>query len=200
MDHFYQKIEGWFDYPALYQRMVNNFQDGAHFVEVGAWVGKSSSFMAVEIANSGKQIKFDVVDTWAGADTHATDPEIVNGTLFDNFLKNIQPVKELLTPIRLASVEAAKLYQDNSLDFVMIDGAHDYENVTADIKAWLPKVKVGGILAGDDYAPWWPGVINAVNDLITPIEVTVDGSIKKVLPKRVSPSWIYKKQQFNNKG
>ena len=49
------------------------------------------------------------------------------------------------------SVEAAKDIPDESLDFVYIDGAHDYDNVKADIKAWAPKVKIGGIIAGDDF-------------------------------------------------
>jgi hypothetical protein len=42
---------------------------------------------------------------------------------------------------------------------------HDYENVKADILAWKPKVKPGGIMAGHDYGPHAPGVIKAVNEV-----------------------------------
>ena len=60
MEHFYHNIgEDWFSYPQLYKRIVDNSQDGAHIVEVGSWKGRSASFMAVEIINSNKKIKFD---------------------------------------------------------------------------------------------------------------------------------------------
>ena len=52
--------------------------------------------------------------------------------------------------LRNISTEAAKLFDDNSLDFVYIDGNHMYEYVMDDLKAWYPKIKSGGILAGDD--------------------------------------------------
>ena len=57
---------------------------------------------------------------------------------------------------------AAATYPDQSLDFVFLDADHDYESVKADIAAWLPKVKPGGILAGHDYMCGWPGVDRAV--------------------------------------
>jgi hypothetical protein len=70
MNHFYHTIHGWFDFEQVYSNMVNSHNDGAHFVEVGAFYGKSSAYMAVEIANSNKKIKFDVVDTWRGSPEH----------------------------------------------------------------------------------------------------------------------------------
>jgi uncharacterized Rossmann fold enzyme len=52
---------------------------------------------------------------------------------------------------RKTSKEAAKLIPDESLDFVFIDADHSYEGCKADIDAWLPKVKRGGLVAGHDY-------------------------------------------------
>lgn len=40
---------------------------------------------------------------------------------------------------------------DESLDFVYIDANHHYAEVVADIMAWYPKVRSGGIIAGHDY-------------------------------------------------
>lgn len=50
------------------------------------------------------------------------------------------------------SVEAAKTFLDESVDAVYIDANHKFEFVVEDIKAWLPKIRKGGILAGHDYA------------------------------------------------
>ena len=49
------------------------------------------------------------------------------------------------------SSDAAADLADNSLDFVYIDGNHDYDNVTADITLWSEKVRPGGIISGHDY-------------------------------------------------
>ena len=171
MNHFYENIAGWSNnLPELYSQMVAEVSDGAHFVEVGCWKGRSASFMAVEIVNSGKNIKFDCVDTWLGSPEadHQNDPYVVEGKLYEHFVDNLKPVEGYYTAIRLTSLEAADLYPDASLDFVLIDAAHDYDSVKADIAAWLPKVKPGGVLAGDDYG-WWAPVANAVNDSLTDI-------------------------------
>ena len=57
---------------------------------------------------------------------------------------------------------------DNSLDWVYIDGNHSYDNVLSDLNSILPKMKKDGIIAGDDYfnaiGKFGNDVINAVND------------------------------------
>lgn len=50
------------------------------------------------------------------------------------------------------SLEAAACIDDRSLNFVFIDGDHSHRAVSADIKAWAPKLKPGGLLCGHDYA------------------------------------------------
>lgn len=156
MEHFYKSIKGWFDYEAVFSQMVNEFDHGSHFVEIGAFYGQSTAYMAVEIANSNKNIKFDVVDTWRGSPEHQKDgwdyqEAMVNDTAFDIFTQNLKPAVGFYNPIKMNSVDAAKLYEDYSLDFVFIDAAHDYISVRNDIDAWLPKVKIGGYLCGHDY-------------------------------------------------
>ena len=163
MEHFYYLTEGenWFTYPQLYTQIVQAAPSKAHFVEVGVWKGRSAAFLAVEIINSGKTITLDLVDTWDGSIEHQPLQEDV----FEVFKKNIEPVMPYVNIRRMNSLSAASTYADGSLDFVFIDAAHDYDNVKADILAWMPKVKPGGYLAGHDY-PTWDGVTKAVNEII----------------------------------
>lgn len=165
MEHFYNNIQGWFTYPMLYSQTVQNASHDAHFVEIGTWLGRSAAFMAVEIINSGKNIKFDCIDTWRGSQEHNLISIAQQEELYIAFIKNIEPVKNNITAYRTYSTEGAKLYADNSLDFVFIDAAHDYDNVLLDINAWYPKVKSGGVIAGHDYHEHdWPGVYKAAHD------------------------------------
>jgi|APGre2960657404_1045060.scaffolds.fasta_scaffold01555_8 predicted O-methyltransferase YrrM len=165
MEHFYHNIgEDWFTYPIFYSSMVNEAIDGAHFVEVGSWKGRSAAYMAVEIHNSNKKIKFDCIDTWKGSVEHINDIFVKEDTLYSEFLKNIEPVKHIINPIRMLSLDACNLYADNSLDFVYIDASHEYEDIKNDILNWLPKVKNNGILAGHDFS--WDDVSKAVKEVL----------------------------------
>lgn len=171
MEHFYHTVPGWFgsEDAELYSLAVATAPDTAHFVEIGSWKGQSAAFMAVEIVNSGKRIQFDCVDTWLGSEEHlaggfAQDIDAINGQLYQAFEQNMRPVQEHYRALRMTSLEAAKLYPDQSLDFVFIDAAHDYDSVHADIQAWYPKVRSGGILSGDDLP--CPAVAEAIVDLL----------------------------------
>jgi predicted DNA-binding protein (MmcQ/YjbR family) len=64
--------------------------------------------------------------------------------------------------IRKLSLDAAKDFQDESLDFIFIDASHQYPAVLDDMKAWIPKVRKGGLVSGDDYGDKFPGVAKSV--------------------------------------
>lgn len=164
MKHIYQEIEGWFDFLNLYSFIVEKSPRNAKLVEVGSWLGKSSSYMAVEIANSNKSINFYCVDTWKGSSEHSDNEMIIKDELYNNFLQNIEPVKEYIKPIRLSSKEASKTFEDETLDFIFIDAGHSYEDVYEDLRYWFPKLKKGGFFAGHDYSHAWPGVVKAVQE------------------------------------
>lgn len=55
--------------------------------------------------------------------------------------------------LRSTSLEAATTFRDGELDFVYLDADHRYERVREDLHAWWPKIRAGGIFAGDDYGP-----------------------------------------------
>jgi len=164
MEHFYKTLgENWFTYPGLYSMVVDKFSSNSHFVEVGTWKGMSAAYMAVEIINSGKNIKFDCVDTWDFVPSQTEIPEHQFENLYETFLNNIEPVKHQIKPVKALSWDGANYYTDKSLDFIFIDAAHDYESVKKDINAWFPKLKKGGVIAGHDYT-WCDDVKKAVHE------------------------------------
>ena len=50
------------------------------------------------------------------------------------------------TLLRMNFDQALGLFENNSINLLHIDGAHDYESVKKDFDNWLPKVKKGGII------------------------------------------------------
>ena len=159
-DHFFQDIPGWFDFQDLYEDIVERVPDGGRIVEVGVWQGRSTAFLAVEIANSDKAIRLDVVDHFEGSpEIEHTKAKVPNQReLFEQY---IAPVRHLIRDVHaMKSWEASRLYAPGSVDFVMIDAAHDDQSVLRDLEAWWPIVKPGGILAGHDFD--WPGVQRAL--------------------------------------
>ena len=152
MDHFYKEVYGFAqnDLFALYKKAVEIFPSGSHFVEVGSFLGKSAVFMAVEIINSGKRIKFDCIDHWKGSEEHYDNENVDTENLYEKFLQNIEPVKGVINPVRTESVMASKLYKPNSLDFIFIDASHDERSVREDLTYWMPRLKEDGMIAGDD--------------------------------------------------
>ena len=160
----FNTIPGWFAYEGLYNRMVNNAKGGEVFVEVGSWLGKSSNHMATSIAKSKKNIDFTVVDTWKGTNDDELHQNIVGsygGDIYGEFVENTIMSDNFGTfkSIKDTSENASTQFQNDSIDFIMIDAGHDYTSVKADIKRWYHKVKPGGFITGDDY-----GVFKGVND------------------------------------
>jgi SAM-dependent methyltransferase len=137
-------------------------EDGSTIVEVGSWKGKSISYFVVESLNRGKTFNVNSVDTWVGAPEHQEHEVVKNDQLFELFLDNISPIKEHLNVIRKPSTEAAKTFEDGSLDFVFIDACHEYQDVKDDIESWIDKIKPGGVIAGHDYLH--PDVKQAVDE------------------------------------
>lgn len=154
----YDNIDGWFNFQNLYIDVLGKYQNGI-FVEVGAWEGKSAVFMADKIKRSGKNIKFYVIDIW---EPFWQSGKVEQGVSYESFLKNIEPVKEYITPIKGNSLEICNQFEDGSIDFIFLDSNHDYEHVKKEIALWLPKLKTGGIFAGHDYE--WGGVRQAVDE------------------------------------
>jgi hypothetical protein len=172
LDHYWRDLPGqqWFSGAEVFRRYVDSVTGPSVAVELGAWKGRSTSCMGVEIVNSGKPVTFYSVDHWQGSEGEEgcdLDADLRAGRLFDVFLQNIEPVASHVNVIRSDSADAALQFDDDTVDFLYIDASHTYGGIIRDLVAWLPKVKPGGLIAGDDWCFWEAGdypVRNAVRD------------------------------------
>ena len=74
------------------------------------------------------------------------------------------------TIIQDFSVEASKKFENHYFDWIFLDAYPDYRSVKTDLAHWLPKIKKGGYIVGDEFAfdklPHWDGVYTAVIEFI----------------------------------
>ncbi len=119
--------------------------------EVGVFKGE---FAKQILKRQPKQLV--LVDSWchrSGVDK-SQDGANVSNEEFEKILQQVLKDFGSFSSVQIChnpSLVVANCYDDWHFDFVYIDACHMYESVKADLKAWWPKVKPGGILAGHDY-------------------------------------------------
>ena len=157
-----KQIDGWFNHQAAYDYLLANMPEDGTFVELGAWLGKSSAYLCDKATHQ----EITIIDSFKGTAEYIDSYYKLAKTndIYELFLENMGDRK--YNVIKGTSKVAAKMFLKESLDVVFIDLTHTYEAVKEDIKLWLPKVKKGGFIAGDDYHEHWKGVIQAVDELL----------------------------------
>lgn len=181
----FNEIPGWFEYSDLYDGMVELHDDGALFVEIGAWFGKSTNYLASKIKESGKLITLYAVDTWKGTPDehyHLKTVSDFDGDIFQEYIENTVIHDNSIISIKDTSLNASSNFNNSSIDFVMIDAGHSYEDVTLDLQTWWRKIKPGGYIGGDDYGVF-SGVTDAVNEFFYNQMETKGCFFKKRKPK-----------------
>ena len=171
----FNEIPGWFSYEKTYKQMVNEFPSESTFVELGSWMGKSSNKMAELIKKSNKNIKFFTIDSF-NSSSEKIRQDIINdfdGDLYCEFIDNtlISDNKNSFEVIKDTSENSVSLFENNSIDFMMIDS--DYTSTKHNLNLWYHKIKPNGIIAGDDYNVF-DEVNKSVNDFFYN-QVAIDG-------------------------
>lgn len=164
-DSWRPEVEGWSsDILPFYKGIAAEFPDGSRIAEIGVYKGRSLLFLAEALLIAGKTTcVLYAVDNWK-ADWAPT--------MLQDFLRNLagtpNSARRMIHARMSSSVAQTRFVDDASLDMVFIDADHNYESVKADIAAWLPKVKPGGIISGHDYSGdmygSFPGVDQAVHE------------------------------------
>lgn len=142
-------------------------------VEIGCYAGESTTIWCKNF----KEVF--AVDPWAdgkGYDSNDYASRAMSDNIenqFDNRMSkfdNFEKIKDF-------SYNVVDQFEDESLDFVYIDGEHTYDGVKKDIELYLPKIKKGGYIGGHDYKPKWQGVMDAVDERFdNPDKVFADNS------------------------
>lgn len=118
--------------------------------KVGAEIGIERGVYSKKICDKNPGIKLYCIDPWLHYSEYR---EHVSQDKLDGFYEE---TKAKLAPyncvlIRKTSMEAVKIFDNDSLDFVYIDGNHNYQNTVNDICEWVKKVRPGGIISGHDF-------------------------------------------------
>ncbi len=176
-----EKHERWFIYKKFYDWIASH-QEFRKFAEIGVWKGDSASYLASLVKNrQGAEVY--AVDVFENNYNFKEQPGLYKQVpfIYNEYRKTLAKynVLDFVKTIKSLSWLAADNFRNNYFDFVFIDADHSYESVKKDIKAWLPKVKKGGILAGHDYNPNANNgdVIRAVNEFFSPFVKTAEGFV-----------------------
>jgi predicted O-methyltransferase YrrM len=130
---------------------------------LGAEIGVRQGLHAETLCQANPNLKLYCIDLWKAYDGYAE-----HSREQEQFYKE---AKERLAPyscifMRAFSMDAVKVFENESLDFVYIDGGHDFKNVANDVVEWEKKVRKGGIVYGHDYKRSSGSYQNAVKDVV----------------------------------
>lgn len=133
--------------------------------EVGVEVGTDTGRYAKDICERIPNMRLYCIDPYLPyTEADVVKDEEISERLYKEAVARLKSYN--CEVVRKTSMEAVKDFKDNSLDFVFIDGNHEFKYVYEDIIQWTKKVKPGGIVYGHDYVENVDrkyGVVEAVN-------------------------------------
>jgi hypothetical protein len=175
MEHFYDKIYGWMElhkaeplWNTILEKMPSN---KINVAEIGVFMGRGTALINVLLINKNFEYNYYAIDHFKGSEDFFVNIPSLHFEGKDYYpiayenLKTFLDANQNVKLIKNDSITESANYSDGYFDIVYIDASHDYDSVKKDILSWLPKVKQGGIMCGDDYTHAWPGVLKAVQEV-----------------------------------
>lgn len=167
-------VQGWGSDAPIFGQLIAELRPRL-IIEVGTWKGASALHMAAQCDELGlEETRILCVDTWLGAYEFIgadSDPDRnlqrAYGwpQVFYVFAANVQRAEQearILAFPQTSQIAARWLSNHHVVaDLIYLDGSHDAADVAADIRAYWPLLRNGGVLFGDDY-DCWPEVRAAV--------------------------------------
>lgn len=128
-------------------------KDSLKFLEIGCFEGRATNYLLENIL-TGNGCEIHVVDTFQGSLNESGmnwDSSYEFTDLYKTFSNNISKHKDR---VFIHAGESGKIlkkdFEDNSFDFIYIDGSHTAPDVLQDAILCHPLLKVGGIVIFDD--------------------------------------------------
>lgn len=133
-------------------------------VELGSWVGHSAMAMADAIEPIS-DYELHCVDHWKGG--NAIQRKVAEQhDAFEEFQRNVgDKLGKSVFVHRGDTVAEAAQWTGRPIDVLFIDAGHTYDECLADILAWTPHVRKGGVICGHDYNSLFYGVKQAVHEV-----------------------------------
>jgi hypothetical protein len=175
------------EFPKLFNRLGYRF---------GAEVGTQRGLFAEHLLKNCSSLEMlHCIDIWKQQPKEiyndvANGPDDIHELHYEQTLERLNPFANRYNVLRMWSVDAAELIEEELLDFVYIDANHSYKCTTEDLEAWYPKVRPGGMMCGHDYLDSGTnfGVYSAVQDFTRNLKVKVHSTQEQW------PSWYFIKE------
>jgi cephalosporin hydroxylase len=134
---------------------------GAIVVEIGAYHGSTSVFMAKVLQRLGHRVPIVSVDPFERAEPDPLNPIGLYAAYLDTV--RAHGLERVCLPLVAFSGDAAVAVPDR-IGVLVVDGGHHYPTVSTDLLLYAPKVLPGGLIFVDDYVDAYPGVMRAVDE------------------------------------
>lgn len=94
-----------------------------------------------------------MIDPWRplGEEYDDASNHAMHTDAYERAMESIRGLEDRGFMLRGLGEQIVDIFEDDSLDFVYIDGNHAYDYVKQDMELWWPKLKKGGLFAGHDY-------------------------------------------------
>ena len=164
--------------------------------KVGAEIGSLKGEFTEKFCKAG--LKIYAIDPWIGfsGQGRTQKHQEIQNKYYDEAKKRLTPYTNCKI-IRKTSMDALEDFKDGSLDFVYIDGAHDFRHIAEDIYEWNKKIKSGGAISGHDYF----NTIPTASNIVCNVKAVLDAYVKAfdiknlyILSGEKYKSWIWIKE------
>ena len=166
-----RKIEGWLSdneadlLVTITLNVLTAFPFSNSIVEIGSYHGKSTVLFGTIVKKCSSNTKVYAIDRHDGKLGAADQGLKTYPPSFEKFRKNIVDA-EITDIVEVIKESAVNVIWQRPISLLFIDGLHDYDNVAADFHHFSIWISPGGFVAFHDYANYFPGVKQLVDEIL----------------------------------